>query len=791
MSAQPDRGIHATPIKAERLPSQGRFAALAARGFSVIPIRHPDRDPDTPAGKRGKKPPEGLLWKHYQTEHPSPGLVASWEANEQNYNVAVVTGSVSGKVVLDIDSDATLVELADRGYTLPRTPTVRTGRCRHIYFDHPGLVVGNGTSLGGIAGLDFRGEGGYAIGPGSMHENGTLYAWEISPDDADFAPMPDWLLDLLRSPKPPIDLHPGGNGKRPPVAAAGQGNPYGRAALEREAETLRKTSTGSRNDQLNRSAFSMAQLVAGGVLGMHETEQTLRSACEQNGLLSDDGEAAFKRSFDSGFKAGMARPRAPERRIQRERDHSGPPISHEAQNTIIHAPFSDLGNAERLKALFGHRIRYCFERGWFVWNDSVWEQDLGPLVPALASQTARRTLRAAADLDNEESRKALTKHALRFESASRITGAVTLARGFQDLQVKAAFLDADPWVLNTPTGIVDLRTGNLLPHDPNRLCTKITRAPYQADAICPRWEEFLLQVFQDDVELVFFIQRAFGIALTGDTSEQVLFFLWGSGANGKTVLLETLRFVLGSYAQAAPMSLWLSDRDERANAATPDLAALKGARFVTSIESNAQRRLNEGLIKGVTGGDLVPARELYGRPFNFNFEGKLFCASNHRPVVKGTDEGIWRRFVLIPFTRTFRPEERDRNLPGKLRAEATGILRWGVDGCLAWQRDGLNPPPSVRAAVHDYREEQDRLGAWISERCILDPRLSAPVSELFEDFTQWAKENHEEVLTSDAFCKALGGRFPSHRTKLARMRRGLGLASQATQPDLTPEPGDG
>ena len=727
----------------------------AGLGWRVLPLKPRGK---TPVSKHGL---------HDATQDEA--VIRAWWERWPDANVGLAMHK-SGLLAIDVDSHkpeedghGTLAALEARHGPLPdtleaKTPGGTTGG-RHLIFKHPGTPVTSDRGVLGL-GLDVRDKA-YLVAPPSLHARGRRYAWRVErdPNSIEPAEMPGWLLEKLTAKEEKQG--------RPPTQDSN-------APINRILRLL--------PDAQRRGRTWVSRCPA------HDDHTPSLSIDE-----AEDGRVLIK-CFAGCPNENVTRalgielrdlfpPSTPARGNGEQPRKAG--ISQDSRDTLVTAPFSDLGNAERLLALHGDRIRYCLERGWFVWNGSVWEQDAGPLVPALAAETARSTLRTAADLADEERRRALVKHALKFETAQRITAAATLARGFPDVQVKAADLDADPWLLNTPSGLVDLRTGELRPHDSKCLCTKITGTPYVPDADCLRWEEFLLEVFQQKAELVFFVQRAVGLALTGDTSEQVLFFLWGSGANGKTVLLETIRFVLGSYARTAPMALWLSDRNERANAATPDLAALPGARFVTSIESNAERRLNEGLVKGVTGGDHVSARELFGQPFEFAFQGKVFCASNHRPVIKGTDEGIWRRLLLIPFTRTFAPEERDKHLLEKLKAEASGILRWGVEGCLAWQRDGLQSPEQVRAAGNEYREEQDPLGVWISERCTQDPNVSSPIGELYKDFSEWAEQNSEEAMTAEAFGKTLGNRgFAAQRTKKARLRKGLALLGREIQATL-------
>ncbi|MBD3336436.1 MAG: hypothetical protein GF355_13055 [Candidatus Eisenbacteria bacterium] len=302
-----------------RTPTPGRFNNLAKLGFSVIPTRHPDHDAGTPEGKRGKKPVG--KWERFQKERPTPEEIESWERANQGFNVAVVTGEISRVVVLDVDSEDALRQLEERETTLPRTPTVKTGRGYHYYFKHPGASVGNGVAIGEISGLDMRGDGGYVIGPGSVHENGHRYEWEVRPDEADFAPLPDWLMTLLKKNAGQEESGPGGNGKRPPTRRDPEVDRYAQVALEGEAEKVRSAirpagpgQPGNRNDTLNRAAFSLGQLVGAGRLDKVTVETELFSAATSNGLTADDGEHAVRATIQSGLDAGMAQPRQTEDR---------------------------------------------------------------------------------------------------------------------------------------------------------------------------------------------------------------------------------------------------------------------------------------------------------------------------------------------------------------------------------------------------------------------------------------------------------------------------------------------
>ena len=272
------------------------------------------------------------------------------------------------------------------------------------------------------------------------------------------------------------------------------------------------------------------------------------------------------------------------------------------------------------------------------------------------------------------------------------------------LPVLPAAFDQPPWLLNVLNGTVDLHTGILHEHRREDLLTKLAPVVYDPDATCPRWEAFLMRIMGDNVELVAFLQRAAGYALTGDTREEVIFILYGTGANGKSTFLEVLRALLEDYARQADFTTFLA---RRSDGVRNDVARLAGARFVTAVEAASGRRLDEALIKQLTGRDPVPARFLYQEYFEYYPEFKLFLATNHKPVIQGADEGIWRRIRLIPFAVTIPAAEQDRTLRATLRSELPGILNWAIQGCLAWQREGLGEAEAIQQATAAYRTEMD------------------------------------------------------------------------------------
>lgn len=414
--------------------------------------------------------------------------------------------------------------------------------------------------------------------------------------------------------------------------------------------------------------------------------------------------------------------------------------------------FTDVGNARRFFDSEGSDLRYCWPWGkWFVYDGRRWAVDQAGEVHGRAKAVAVDIFQEAADAaraGKADLSEKLAKHAIRTQSATSIENMVKLAR--PDVPVLPERLDRDPWGLNVENGTLDLKTGELREHRREDLITKLAPVAYDPSTEAPVWEATLSRIMPDP-EVRAYFKRLVGYALTGDVSEHVLPVLYGTGANGKSTVLNTLLAALGSYGMQAPPDLLVAKRD----AHPTELADLHGQRFVASIEVEDGRRFAESLVKQLTGGDRIKARRMREDFWEFDPTHKIIMAVNHKPVIQGTDLGIWRRIHLVPFTETIPPEEQDKNLPEKLQAELAGVLAWAVEGCLEWQREGLKPPPAVLSATEEYRQEMDTLATFISERCEEGPNLSVQAKPLYEAYVKWCEENGERYDTNKSLSKQL------------------------------------
>jgi putative DNA primase/helicase len=384
----------------------------------------------------------------------------------------------------------------------------------------------------------------------------------------------------------------------------------------------------------------------------------------------------------------------------------------------------------------------------------------------------------ASDMADEAQRKALVQHALRSESDGKLRAMVNLAKSEEGIPIAPDAFDRDPWLFNVENGTVDLRTGAISAHRPEAFLTKLAPVVYDPSAATPLFEAFLARIFAKDPAMVGYLQQALGYSLTGQTVEQCWFLLHGIGANGKSTLLRTIIDLLCDYATWTPTQTLLAKRSE---AIDNDLARLRGARFVGATETDGGRRLAEELVKRLTGGDKVAARFLYGEFFECAPEFKLWLATNHKPEIRGTDHATWRRVRLVPFTVTIPDEEQDKQLLEKLRGEFPGILRWMVEGCLAWQRDGLRQPDAVTEATRTYRASMDVVGNFLAECCADDPHGTVKAADLYRAYLAWCDSGKEHAESQRKFGEVLRERGYSHGTRAtggATTWRGIRLGSE-------------
>ena len=415
-------------------------------------------------------------------------------------------------------------------------------------------------------------------------------------------------------------------------------------------------------------------------------------------------------------------------------------------------PYCDEALTLTFSARHADRLRYCDAFGrWFEWDSGRWQEDLRRRVFSHARQLCRdRSLDALDRLDGEKAVKVASAVA----SARTVAAVVGLARADARHATAPEDWDADAWTLNTPAGLVDLRSGRIHPHDRDALCSKIT-AVAPSYTRCPRWQRFLDEITAGDADLQAFLARVAGYVLTGSTREHALFFLYGTGANGKGTFLNTLTGILGDYARIAGMDTFTETSSDRH---PTELAMLRGARLVTAQETDEGRRWAESRIKALTGGDPITARFMRQDFFTYAPQFKLLIAGNHKPGLRNIDEAIRRRFHLLPFTVRIPPEQRDPELADNLRAEWPAILTWVIHGCLEWQQRGLQPPAAVIDATAEYFEDEDSFGGWLEECCARDALAHETTRELYAAWSTWAQRAGLTAGSEPKFRSALKAR---------------------------------
>lgn len=427
--------------------------------------------------------------------------------------------------------------------------------------------------------------------------------------------------------------------------------------------------------------------------------------------------------------------------------------------------YDDTGNAQRFTDMFGEVVRYSFIRkNWYFYNDKTWQLDqegkVKNLVDEILEKMKKEPVYVADDVDPEDAKKNLTKH-IKYSRGSN--GKTNMLKESQHLlPIKPETFDKDPHLLNVQNGYLDLHTGKLYDHDKDKFFTKITSVEYTDKIDCPLWIDFLNQIFDGNQELIRFMQRSVGYSLSGSTEEQKMFILHGNGRNGKSVFLDIITEMLGNYTtNIQPQTIMVK---QQSNNASPDIAKLDGARLVTTTEPNEGMRFDEGLIKQLTGGDKVSARFLHENEFEFTPQFKLWMATNHKPFIRGTDDGIWRRLAIIPFTVQIPEHKVDKNLKYKLRREMTAILNWAVEGYREWQRVGLQEPQIIKDQTKEYRNEMDVTEMFINECCAVRSGGREKAQDLYQAYREWAKSNGEYTMSSTKFGREMSNKFQKIRS---------------------------
>ena len=753
-----------------------------------------------PCEPRSKKP--ACAWAHWERRRPD------WDELEpiwrdaitrfgENLNIATVLGKAHNLCAVDIDDPQAfrqarqMIGLTDDDL---RTWTLLSHKGGSLLFRYPDGYQLPAKIANPHWGAELLGNGHLRMLPPSIHPEGTHYRWlkGYSPDEIPLAEIPEALLFAFvgnqPQPTPRSTVRPqNGHNNDNELPAWARSivallQPYWREGWRHDTALALAGAFAKRGVPKEVAEAILLELVR--ETRENEVKDRLRALLDTYERLAEGDSIlawqGLERILDEDALKALDRllPEPP-------RNGSRPSVNITERPE---RPCTDLGNAERLVRLFGDRIRYVPQWGWLVWDGKRWARDPNAQqVTRLAEETVRQIYREAAEASDPEERTKLAKWAIASESRQRITAMIELAAPM--CLASPDDFDADDWLLNCQNGVLNLKTLEFVPHDPQQRLTKIAPVAYDPKADCPNWKAFLQRIFNGNERLIRFVQRAVGYSLTGSTREQCLFFLYGTGANGKSTFLEVIRALLGDYAATTEFSTFVADRK---SGVRNDIARLHSARMVTAIEVGEGKRFAEELIKTLTGGDTVAARFLYREFFEFRPRFKVWLAANYKPEIRGTDWAIWRRIRLIPFTVTIPPEEQIPDLADQLKAELAGILNWALEGLKDWLANGLQPPPEVVEATEAYRAEMDIVGMFIKDACILDPKAVTPSKTLYDAFKDWCAENGYEPFGQTAFGRRLAAKgFASGRAYVeGRLRRcwfGIRLRSETDgQPDLLP-----
>lgn len=666
----------------------------AKQGDSVFPIK-----------PRNKKPP--LTQHGFKDASQLQVTIREWWKRWPNANIGL---RCNGKLVADFDGkagEASKAQLEAKYGNLPRTWIIRTGGgteaepkeqgLQYVYRVPTDLNIRPGAGKYGYQNFDIRANDSYIVAVPSI----TRLPYETI-DDSPIANAPEWLINIAKASK---------NGNKPVVKRK-----QGEAILE---------------GQRDATLISMAGAMR-------------RQGADQAAI-----EAALLE-----INTRQCKPPLPEHQVLEKAKSAARYEPRPNTDQVPHFNLTDYGNAERLAKQYGDIIRYSPERKmWLIWNDKVWEWDLGGVrIAKLAKKAARNICHEAADENDDDQYKELIKHAIATERQVKLDAMIESLKSEPGIAVMLAELDTNHWLLNVNNGTIDLKTGELKPHDPANMITELLPTDYNPAATSSKWTTFLDRIFNGNADLIAYIQRAMGYSITGNQSEQVFFFCYGSGFNGKSTLLNTCRLVMGNYATQVPPTAFMVDKTKRGG---PDeaISSLKNKRLVCSTELEDGQRLSVSLVKRMTGGEPLWCEHKFERGYNFQPTHKLWLSGNHEPTITDTTNSIWYRLKKIPFVVEILEGEREKGYAEKLAvAHSAAILTWLVRGCAEWVKIGdLVEPEAVKQAVAEYRDQQDILHDFLAECCLFKKSESVDQAELYKAYKTWCETNDAYVISKPNF----------------------------------------
>jgi putative DNA primase/helicase len=432
-------------------------------------------------------------------------------------------------------------------------------------------------------------------------------------------------------------------------------------------------------------------------------------------------------------------------------------------------PRTDSGNAERLVEAHGKDFRYVHDqRKWLHWDGTRWSADSTEQIHRAAKATIRAAYSRLRDIVDDKQRTDFAAFLRQSESRRSREAMVVLASKEQRVSCLSSQFDTDPLLLNVRNGTIDLRTNKLREHRREDMLTKLCHVAYEPSARCDRWRQFLAEIFPGKPDIIEFLQRSLGYSLTGSIEEQCFWLLIGGGKNGKSKFLDAIQFVLGDYAVETNFNTFAARRRDSAISPRDGLACLVGSRFVRASESDREKRISEALLKALTGGESIKTARMYEAEFDYRPTFKIWLSTNHEPMIQGTDDGIWRRIHRLNFDYIVPEEKRDRGLGEKLKAEASGILNWALEGLKSYNVEGLQVPQSVTNATTSYREVQNVVFQFLESAIEKADGAEIEATGLYKAFQGWCEDNTEHRLTQTAFGKEAKNHLRSGRTNTGR-----------------------
>lgn len=758
--------------------------ALTKRGMIVQPAHRA-------AHASGGRQPIATGWQNAEPMS-APDIAEVWESDDPP-NLSVLTGARSGVFVIDVDGaegEASLAELVQRLGPLPETLTVLTpSGGRHIYLQQPPGVTTPTNKSRLAPKIDLRGDGGQVIGPESRcrikGERGLtdeIGCYRVARGPLEPAPAPQPWLDAVLATKPSTAVDPGEAVDTSPAYTElpreqqEAARAYVQRAVEATQAELREAAGWKvgESDALGRgwekltadAAYKLAQL-AKGVWNTLTPDEALRALLDAAPTDSTWTARDVQAKWVSQFARAMPRPIPPTLGQRSEDWLQSMTLEGEGESAAPGSPawqqytWDDIGNAERLLAAHGHELRWVPERErWATYADGVWTLDRGAARRKFAELMDRimdlegPLYSRAADASGKSPYAKFEQFVRTSRMSARISAAADVASAKRTVIASSRAFDNHPMKLNVANGVIDLRTGALLPHDPGYLFMQQSAVSYDPEATAPRWEAFLAQTMPDE-QMREYLQRIVGYSITGLTDEQVFFLHHGKTANGKSVFLDVIEAMMGSYGQTVPNSTLLSKKYEQHPA---DVARMEGRRCLQLSETAQGARLDEALVKRLTGGDTVTARGMGEEFRDFKIVGKFHLVTNHLPHINA-DAATQRRIRLIHWSVRIPEEERDPALARRIvRDELPGVLAWAVRGCLAWQRDRLAQPAQAQMDTERYIAEEDMLGRFIEERLVLDPAAMSTNEQVFAAYRAWCELQNVRPMAMMTFGKELNAR---------------------------------